>query len=68
MAGEKVFTPKEIADNYKVTTAAVSKWIKEGKLRAIRLGKVWRIPESALAEFIQAGQGKENPTEGKCWE
>lgn len=53
MAEEQVYTPKEIADRYKVTPAAVLKWIHEGRLRAVRLGKVWRIPESALEDFIK---------------
>jgi len=58
LVDEKYFTPKEIADKYKVTRVAVLKWINEGRLKAIRLGKVWRIPESALEEFIRQGTGE----------
>ncbi|MEM3442258.1 MAG: helix-turn-helix domain-containing protein [Candidatus Bathyarchaeia archaeon] len=54
MNNEKFYLIKEIAKTYRVTPEAVLKWIKEGKLKAIRIGGVWRIPESALQEFIKA--------------
>lgn len=56
---EKFYTPIEISKRYKVTTQAVNKWIREGKLKAIKLGNVWRIPESALLEFIKSNQENE---------
>lgn len=52
---EKYYSPREIANKYNVTSSAVNKWIKQGKLKAIKLGNVWRIPESALQEFIKTG-------------
>lgn len=53
---EQFFTPDEIAKRFKVTRQAVNKWIREGKLKAVKLSSVWRIPESALQEFIQSSQ------------
>lgn len=35
-----------------VSTMAVRKWIKSGKLRARRIGKLWMIPESELRRFL----------------
>ncbi|AOQ23844.1 hypothetical protein MTAT_14300 [Moorella thermoacetica] len=65
MNGNSYLTVQEIAEKYKVTSAAVHKWIKEGRLKAIKLGRVWRIPESALREFIEGGGEKgENKAEG----
>jgi len=56
---EKYFTPREIAEKYRVTSQAVTKWIKQGKLKAVKLGGVWRIPESALQGFLKSsGQKK----------
>ena len=51
---EQFYTPKEIAEQYRVTSQAVTKWIKQGKLKAVKVGNVWRIPESALDEFIKS--------------
>lgn len=58
MNKEQFYTTKEIAEKYKLTPEAVQKWIKEGKLKAIRLGKVWRISESALQDFIKESMEK----------
>jgi excisionase family DNA binding protein len=40
-----------VADHYGVKTKTVWEWIRAGKLKAIRVGKLYRIPKEALAEF-----------------
>jgi len=59
---ENYFTPQEMAKKFKVTDKAILKWIREGKLKAVKLGGVWRIPESALEQFIKestvSGEGE----------
>jgi len=35
-----------------VSTVAVRKWIKSGKLKARRIGKLWMIPEGELKRFL----------------
>jgi predicted site-specific integrase-resolvase len=40
---EKMWTPKELSLEWQVTTAAIYKWIKEGKLAATRQGVTQRI-------------------------
>lgn len=50
---EKQYTVKEISEHFRVSRQAVYDWIKEGKLRAIRLGERVRVPDSALRSFIQ---------------
>lgn len=50
---ERQYTVKEISDHFHVSRQAVYDWIKEGKLRAIKLGERVRVPESALRDFIQ---------------
>lgn len=50
---ERQYTVKEISDHFQVSRQAVYDWIKDGKLRAIRLGERVRIPDSALRAFIQ---------------
>jgi len=55
---ERYLSVKTIAHRYDVSAEAVTKWIREGKLRAVKLGGIWRIPESALAAFVKDSQGK----------
>jgi excisionase family DNA binding protein len=50
---ERQYTVKEISDHFHVSRQAVYDWIKEGKLRAIKLGERVRVPDSALRAFIQ---------------
>jgi excisionase family DNA binding protein len=55
MDEEEYYTPEEIAARFKVTRQAVHKWIKDGKLQAVRLNTAVRIPKSALERFIHGG-------------
>lgn len=48
----ELLTPKEVAGILRVSPRTVQRWVKEGKLRAVRVGKLWRIPREALEEFI----------------
>lgn len=50
---EQVFyTPEEIAQRFKVQKRTVYGWIRDGKLKAIRIGNLLRVPEEALQQFI----------------
>lgn len=51
----EVYTLKEIVDLLQVTRRTTYNWIKDGKLKAFRVGKEWRVTKEALEEFIQAG-------------
>ncbi len=50
---EEYFTVAEIAERFKVSRQAVYDWIKEGKLKAIKVGNRTRISRSAIEDFIR---------------
>jgi len=54
----RLLKPEEAAERLAVSPKAVRLWLREGKLPGIRLGRLWRIAEDKLEEFI-AGQGFE---------
>lgn len=56
MKDQEYFTPEEIAEKFKVKKTTVYAWIRENKLRAIRIGKLARIPQDALDEFIKSAE------------
>ncbi|MEM3486429.1 MAG: helix-turn-helix domain-containing protein [Candidatus Methanomethyliaceae archaeon] len=56
MSEEKYFSVTEVARMYNVGRVTVGSWIRQGRLKAVRLGNVWRISETALAEFIKTNQ------------
>lgn len=49
---EKLYTPQEVADLLKVDLRTVYRWIREGKLAALKAGSQWRIEERALEGFL----------------
>jgi len=49
---ERLYKVSEVARMLNVSSVAVRKWIKSGKLKAKRIGKLWMIPESELKSFL----------------
>ena len=51
MTFTKWYSPQEIAAILGVHHQTVRDWIHEGKLEAVKFGKLWRVPEAALDAF-----------------
>lgn len=49
---EAVYRVREVAAHLDCTEDVVYREIREGRLRAVRIGRILRVPESALADFI----------------
>ncbi len=55
---EMLLTPEQAAERLQLSTFSVRAHLREGKLRGIKRGRAWRIPESALLESSSArGEG-----------
>jgi excisionase family DNA binding protein len=54
MPQDRYQTVRELADRLEVAEATVRHWIKSGELRAIDIGKGWRIADADLARFLKA--------------
>ena len=48
----KVYTIDEVAELLHVTRRTVYNYIKEGKLKATKIGKYWRVTSKALEELL----------------
>ncbi len=64
MPEENYQTVKEVADRLKVAEATVRLWIKLGDLRAIDIGKGWRIANTDLEQFLERHQSTPRATHG----
>lgn len=53
MACEQFQTVREVADLLQVSEVTVRRWIKDGELRAIDIGKGWRIGGDDLDAFLE---------------
>jgi excisionase family DNA binding protein len=53
MLTRQFLTVKEVADLLKVGEVTVRHWIKGGELRAIDVGREWRIAPRDLERFVE---------------
>jgi excisionase family DNA binding protein len=60
---EKALTPEQAAERLQVSVFTVQEWLREGRLKGFKAGRLWRIREADLDEFIQSG-GKPKEEEG----
>ena len=54
----RVFTPAEAAAILKVNPQTIWKYIREGKLMASKLGRVYRIREIDLENLLEQTRGQ----------
>lgn len=54
MPRDRYRTVQELAEQLEVAEATVRQWIKSGELRAIDIGKGWRIADTDLDRFLKA--------------
>lgn len=54
MLARQFLSVKEVAELLKVGEVTVRHWIRDGSLRAINVGREWRIAPKDLERFLQA--------------
>lgn len=51
----KVYTLEEVAEILQLTRRTLYTYIKNGQLKAVKIGKYWRVSEETLQSFIKKG-------------
>jgi excisionase family DNA binding protein len=51
----EIMTTKEVAEYLKLHEITVCKYAAEGKIPAIRIGRVWRFDKEAIDKWIAKG-------------
>ena len=54
MADMKVYTLDEVAGILRVTKRTMYNYINAGSLRAVKMGKYWRVTEDNLRAFLDS--------------
>ena len=49
---EKLYTTKEVAEMLKLNERTIKRYIKEGTLKAVRIGSAVRITEQAIKDMM----------------
>lgn len=52
MQQEKMFTVEDIMRQFQVSKRTVQRWLENGELDSIKIGRLRRIPESAVDTFL----------------
>lgn len=50
---ERYLRAEDIAGRLNVSPITVRKWLREGKLKGLRAGRLWRVKESDLQAFLE---------------
>jgi len=53
-----VLTTKEATEYLKISKPTFIKYIRLGRIRAIKAGKGWRVLQSELYRFLKGGRGR----------
>lgn len=51
---DEILTVDETCELLKMGRGAVYQFLKEGQLKGVRNGRVWRIPRAAVIEFVRS--------------
>jgi len=55
MVAERLYSQDEAAEILQVSKVTLGRWLRAGKVRAVKVGRSWRIPESSLDEVARKG-------------
>lgn len=56
---QQLLSPQQFADKIAVSRWTIYAWIQEGKIAAVKLGRLVRIPEAELERIIEEGTHNE---------
>lgn len=51
----RVYKLDEVAEALQITRRTLYTYVKEGKLKAAKFGREWRVSEDALRDFVNRG-------------
>jgi excisionase family DNA binding protein len=52
---ERFYTAEDLADYIKVSPQTVRAWIRDGKLKAVKFGRSWRIADDEVQRIVAEG-------------
>ncbi|BDQ34258.1 helix-turn-helix domain-containing protein [Pseudodesulfovibrio portus] len=60
-----LLTVREVAEFLRVHQRTAYRLITGGSIKAVKIGSQWRVPESALMEFLESGFQAAEESRGK---
>lgn len=56
----RAYTVNEVAEILKISTRTVYTYINGGLLKATKFGKLWRVSDANLQDFLKNGTNQQN--------
>lgn len=53
---ERLLSPDEAAERLAVSPKSIRKWLRRGKLKGVKAGRLWRIREQDLSAFLESNE------------
>lgn len=53
MTEARLLTPEQVADRLQISRVTVMDYLRKGRLKGHRVGKLWRIKEQDLEAFLE---------------
>ena len=53
----KAYSPREVQEMLGIGKATIYRWLYSGKIKAVKIGKMWRIPAEAVEELLNTSGG-----------
>ncbi|MDO9533523.1 MAG: helix-turn-helix domain-containing protein [Deltaproteobacteria bacterium] len=53
---DQLLTPEEAAARLKISRLTIGDWFRSGKLKGVKVGRLWRVRESELEVFLRKGE------------
>lgn len=60
---DKLLTPEEVAERLVLSPNTIRTWLRTGKIKGIKAGRLWRIKESDLQEFLTPAVHEDESTD-----
>lgn len=57
---EEIYTIKQVAEKIQLQEKTVREWLRTGKMKGVKLGRIWRIREQDLIQFLEDRSNKKN--------
>ena len=51
---EKLLSPEQVGEILGVSQKMVRDWLRAGRIKGVKLGRIWRVRESDLEAFIKS--------------
>jgi excisionase family DNA binding protein len=53
---DPILTPEQVAKRLHISHLTVGNWLRSGKLKGVKVGRLWRVRESDLETFLKGGE------------